>query len=149
MFYQEMHNPCHLPCCIFVEVFADLLSSVSLNLPHLKLVAGKCKENTWLLAGFLFLYISRAADFFTFYNAEVYVRTFTEIKQKPLRLFKLYKFTNIRFGLHVFLFVSRVFFNLKLECAKVFHKSSLKICLEYTYIRSPKKAIVIIGGRKW
>ena len=36
---------------------------------------------------------------------------------------------------HVF-FISIVFFNLRLEYALVFHKSSLKICLKYAYIKT-------------
>ena len=39
--------------------------------------------------------------------------------------------------IHVF-FISMVFFNLRLEYAYVFHKSSLKICLKYAYILKSK-----------
>ena len=39
--------------------------------------------------------------------------------------------------IHVF-FINIVLFNLRLEYASVFHKSSLKICLRYAYLRTLK-----------
>ena len=37
-------------------------------------------------------------------------------------------------------FIGIVFFNLRLEYAYVFHKSSLKICLKYAYFKTFKRA---------
>ena len=41
-------------------------------------------------------------------------------------------------------FISIVFFNLRLEYPSVFHKSSLKICLKYGYLRTFKRANFMI-----
>ena len=45
--------------------------------------------------------------------------------------------------IHVF-FISILFFNLRLEYAKVFHKFSIKICLKYAYLRILKRANFMI-----
>ena len=37
-----------------------------------------------------------------------------------------------------------VFFNLRLEYAKVFHKSSLEICLKYAYLKTFKRTNFMI-----
>ena len=59
-----------------------------------------------------------------------------------------YEHTKFPLNIHLIAYMI-VFFNLRLECAYVFHKSSLKICLKYAYLRTFKRENFMILPTLW